>query len=86
MKEDHKNLCIQVLDTLIEYPDMAFFNGPAVDALEDGDSNVSKSKYREIVTEPRDMKMIRENVMAKRYSSIAAFENDGTKQSSVLAI
>jgi hypothetical protein len=61
MKEEHKRLCLEVLDTLnrLNPNDYVFFPVPAIDTLDDDNSNVSKSKYRELIKEPRDLGMIR---------------------------
>ena len=61
MKEEHKLLCLEVLNTLdrLNPNDYVFFPVPAIDTLDDDNSNTSKSKYRELVKEPRDLGMIR---------------------------
>ena len=61
MKEEHKRLCLEVLDRLnrLNPNDYVFFPVPAIDTLDDDNSNVSKSKYRELIKEPRDLGMIR---------------------------
>ena len=61
MKEEHKRLCLDVLDTLnrLNPNDYVFFPVPAIDTLLDNNSNTSKSKYRELIKEPRDLGMIR---------------------------
>ena len=61
MKEEHRQLCLGVLDTLqrLNPEDYKFFPVPALDTLDDDNSNISKSKYRELVKEPRDLGLIR---------------------------
>jgi hypothetical protein len=61
MKEEHKLLCLEVLNTLerLNPNDYVFFPVPAIDTLDDDNSNTSKSKYKELVKEPRDLGMIR---------------------------
>ena len=58
MKEEHKQLCLAVLDILktTNPQDYSYFPTPAIDTLED---EKSKSKYRELVSDPRDLGMIR---------------------------
>lgn len=61
MKEDHRHLCLAVLDTLqrLNPEDYKFFPSPAIDSLDDDNSNISKSKYRELITNPKDLGLIR---------------------------
>ena len=52
---------MEVLDTLarLNPNDYVFFPVPAIETLDDDNSNLSQSKYRELVKEPRDLGMIR---------------------------
>ena len=56
MKEEHKQLCLAVLDILKNTADYTYFPTPVIDSLED---EKLKAKYRELVSHPRDLGMIR---------------------------
>lgn len=74
MKEQHKLLCLEVLDFMQENHEdkTKFFNGPAEDALDPE----MKATYRSMIERPQDFAQIRKKLESNSYLSIAAFKED----------
>jgi hypothetical protein len=75
MKEEHRNLCLGVLETVKKTnpDDYSYFPLPAESQL--GDKALER-QYREKIKEPRDLGMIIKKVEDNIYTSIAAWEQD----------
>lgn len=74
MKDRHKELCLNILDFMLanHKEKYEYFQGPAEQVLPETEKEI----YRQLIKNPRDLTLIRENLAKGKYMSIAAFETD----------
>lgn len=68
MSNEHEQICLSVLDKLkSDKVSYSYFQSPAIDSITDV---VDKRKYQELIHEPRDLELIRNNLLTGKYMSI----------------
>lgn len=73
MNADHFELCTSLLDNLKAHEHYQYFSAPAVSALspEEGET------YLKVISNPMDLGTVETKLVAGKYTSIAAFREDG---------
>lgn len=74
LPDEHKAACSGILDYLAKDPQkFQFFEKPAINGLGEEEA----IEYRNLISEPRDLTMIREKLADGQYSTIKEFRDDG---------
>jgi hypothetical protein len=73
MNADHFELCMYLLNYLKEHEHFPFFSAPAVSALTPAEGET----YLKVISNPMDLGSIEVKLVNRKYTSIAAFREDG---------